>query len=314
MGLWPGRLAACAWGPTAELRTFVLNYPLGRRSADRQLCASAERLPANRVDGVPAPRVHQHRQGPRRPCGVTPRRIGLGDHPAGAHGVHGPRGPGRSRRKDSRRPVLPLGTRRHRTHPGRPPHARGRPGRPGTDPDRRRQSQWIATRASPRSTRTRTSRSGCSIPSPPRVASSRVLDRLRSRQPSHAQQAHGDGQRPGDRRRTQHERSLLRGGPRANFRDLDIAAAGPGGPGSVSESSTDSGTATGPYPSRRWSTGPTPRRTIVPTCNANARRSRREAIRIRWTRTLPSSSRSSRPSFAASSGPPRTPCTTIPPR
>ena len=78
-GGWPP-----AHGDRQRREGLCPDYPLGRRRpADRQLCDRAERLPTNRVDGVPAPRVHQHRQGPRRPCRATPRRIGLGDHPAG---------------------------------------------------------------------------------------------------------------------------------------------------------------------------------------------------------------------------------------
>ncbi len=228
-GGWPP-----AHGDRQRREGLCPDYPLGRRRpADRRLCDRADRLPTNRVDGVPAPRVHQHRQGSRRPCRATPRRIGLGDHPAGAHGVHGPRGPGRSRRKDARRPVLPLGIRRHRTHPGRPPHARGRPGRPGTDPDRRRQSQ--GSRRGHRRARRAPQRRDPPVQSlrPPRVASSWILDRLRSRQPSHAQQAHGDGQRPGDRRRAQHERSLLRGGPSSELPRPRHRGGWSRGPGSV---------------------------------------------------------------------------------
>ena len=55
--------------------------------------------------------------------------------------------------------------------------------------------------------------------------------------------------------------------PGFNFRDLDIAAAGPV-VRDLSKSSTGSGTANGPCRSRRWSTAPTARTT----CASRAKR------------------------------------------
>ena len=166
-----------------------------------------EGLPAHRDDGV-AGSTSRRRSARRLP---TSRRSTPGS-PAyslirrGRQAFTARVAARRPRAEDPRRPVLPLGS---RTRPGgilaERLAARRRPWRARAHPARRRQPEGPRRAASPRSTRTRTSRSGCSIPSPRARRTSPGSDRLRPRQPPHAQQADGDGQRAGDRRRAQHE-------------------------------------------------------------------------------------------------------------
>ena len=66
-----------------------------------------------------------------------------------------------------------------------------------------------------------------------RVAAARLRDRLQSRQSPHAQQADGDGQRDGHRRRAQHERPLLRGGRQGQLSRSRHRRGRPHRPGAV---------------------------------------------------------------------------------